>query len=161
MQDERLYFRELLETDADRLFEIYSNSEAMKYRESKAMIVIEDAHEMISRAIKTKQTSYEYRFAIIEKKSEKLIGSIMYQPVANKAIIGYSIDEYFWNNGYGSAVVKIMVNYLKTKDFYYLEAWVKKENLASCKVLEKNNFKQISQTIYPNNKLYQYKITNS
>ena len=88
MQDERLYLRELIDDDANRLFEIYSNSEAMKYRESKAMIVIEDAYEMISRAKKTKQTSYEYRFAIIEKKSDKLIDNITFHKSSNKLMLG-------------------------------------------------------------------------
>ena len=85
----------------------------------------------------------------------------MYQPVGDKAIIGYSIDEKFWNNGYGSSVVKIMLNELISKKFNLLEAWVKKGNFASCKVLEKNLFQSISQTIYPNLNLYQYRIFNS
>ena len=161
MEDERVYFRELEESDANRLFEIYSNEEAMKFRETEPMKTIDDAYKMLTRDKEMRQTSYEFRFAIIEKKTDILIGTIMYQPVADKAIIGYSIDEKFWNNGYGSSVVKIMINELISKKFNLLEAWVKKGNFASCKVLEKNLFQSISQTIYPNLNLYQYRIFNS
>ncbi len=158
MQNEKLYFRELLETDAERLFEIYSNAEAMKYRETKPMKTLADANEMLTRDKAVKESSYEFRFAVIEKQSEQLIGTVMYQPLSNKAVIGYSIDQNFWNKGYGSAIVKIISAYLKTKSFSLLEAWVKKDNIASCKVLEKNQFNYISQTIYPASNLYQCKI---
>ena len=158
MQNEQLYFRELNENDVQRLFEIYSNVDAMRYRESKPMYTIKDAVTMLERDQLVKKNGYEFRFAIIRKDTEELIGTVMFQPVANKAIIGYSIDEKFWNKGFGSAVVKILVDYLKTQQYDLLEAWVRKENLASSKVLEKNQFSYISQTIYPNNNLYQYKI---
>lgn len=42
-----------------------------------------------------------------------------------------------------------------------IEAWVKKENIASTKALLKNNFHKISQTIYPKNHLFQLRFTYS
>ena len=47
MEDELIYFRELLDTDVTRLFEIYSNAEAMKYRETTPMKTIEDSYKML------------------------------------------------------------------------------------------------------------------
>lgn len=158
MENNLLFLRELLPSDAERLFEIYSNKDAMKYRETKAMETIEDAYKMLARTKEVKQAGYEYRFAIIQKKSEELIGTIMYQPLNKKAIIGYSIHEDFWNKGYASSVVELFVESLKSKGFNLIEAWVKKENIGSCKVLEKNKFKQISQTIYPSSYFYQKHI---
>lgn len=49
MEDELIYFRELLDTDVTRLFEIYSNAEAMKYRETTPMKTIEDSYKMLER----------------------------------------------------------------------------------------------------------------
>ena len=155
MQSELFYIRDLLDSDAKRLFEIYSNAEAMKYRENPPMKTLDDSYKMLEKAKEQKLNGYEFRFGIIEKSSETLIGTIMYQPIKNKAIIGYSIDEKFWNKGYASEVVKIILNELKTKKFIIIEAWVNKQNVASSKVLEKNGFKHISQTLYPENHFYQ------
>ncbi|QES94098.1 GNAT family N-acetyltransferase [Empedobacter brevis] len=161
MEDDQLYFRELLDTDVERLFEIYSNADAMKYRETAPMKTMEDSYKMLERDKEKKNSGYEFRFAVIEKSSQNLIGTIMYQPVHDKAIIGYSIDEKFWNKGYATRMVKIISNDLKSKKFMIIEAWVKKKNLASGKVLEKNNFQLISQTVYPNSNLFHLKFTYS
>lgn len=158
MESERLYFRELLSTDVERLYEIYSDQEAMKYRQSPHHLTIEDTYEMLRRNREKKENGYEFRFGIISKENQKLIGSIMYQPIGSKAIIGYSLSKDSWGFGYATEVVGWMINFLKNKNFTSIEAWVLKENLSSCRVLEKNNFKRISQTIYPYSYFYQKMI---
>ncbi|MBQ0148417.1 MAG: GNAT family N-acetyltransferase [Flavobacteriaceae bacterium] len=154
MESDRLFFRTLTSEDIFRLFEIYSDTEAMKYRQSKPHITIEDSIQMIERDSIVRNTNYELRYGIFEKESNILIGTIMYQPLNTKAIIGYSLAKESWNKGYATEVVKFFINFLKHKNFKILEAWVLNENIASCKVLEKNHFKKISQTIYPNSSFY-------
>ncbi len=150
MKSKRLKYRELSKKDISRLFEIYSNTEAMKYRESPVMITIDDANEMLIRDEEVKKKNYEFRFGIELITNSEMIGTVMYQPLSDKAIIGYSIDEKYWNNGYATEIVAFIVNYLKEKKFRQIDAWVKIENKASIRVLEKNNFSVISQTLYPN-----------
>ena len=154
MQTKRLLFRELQMSDAARLFEIYSDKDAMKYREVPHHKTIDDSFKMLIRDAEVRLTKYEFRFAIIEQETNLLIGTIMYQPIYNKAIIGYSIAKESWGNGYATEVVNWMINHLKQKKYNLIEAWVIKENSASCKVLEKNEFKKISQTIFPNSFFY-------
>lgn len=149
MESERLYFRELLMSDAPRLFEIYSDKEAMQYRQSPSHQTIEDTYEMLNREVEKKESGYEYRYGILSKNNHQLIGTIMYQPLQQKAIIGYSLAKESWGKGYATEVVQWMCDLLKQKNFTTVEAWVLKENSASCKVLEKNGFYKISQTLYP------------
>lgn len=158
MESERLIFRELNISDAARLFEIYSDKDAMKYRQSKPHKTLEDTLAMLKRDEEVKASKYEFRFGIIEKDSGQLIGTIMYQPIYSKAIIGYSFAKDSWGNGFATEVVKWIISYLKTKNFKTIEAWVINENIASCKVLEKNHFRLVSQTIYPASKYYQLNI---
>ena len=158
METKRLFFRELKMSDAARLFEIYSDKEAMKYREAPHHKTIDDSFKMLTRDVEMRFTKFEFRYAIIEQETKQLIGTIMYQPIYNKAIIGYSLAKKSWGNGYATEVVNWMVNHLKQNNFKQIEAWVIKENIASCKVLEKNNFKQISQTIYPNSIFYKLQM---
>jgi len=78
----------------------------------------------------------------------------MYQPVSYKAIIGYSFAKESWGKGYATEVVDWMIHHLRNRHFKNIEAWVLNQNIASCKVLEKNQFKKISQTIYPYSTFY-------
>ena len=154
MESERLFFRELQMNDAARLFEIYSDKEAMQYRQSAHHKSIDDSFEMLRRDAEVKLSNYEIRFGIVERSTNRLIGSIMYQPISYKAIIGYSLAKETWGNGYATEVVDWMINHLRAKHFKNIEAWVLNQNIASCKVLEKNQFKKISQTIYPYSTFY-------
>lgn len=154
-QSERLIFRPLEKSDAERLFEIYSDVEAMKYRQVEAHKNIKDTYEMLSRDKEMSQLKKEIRFGVIKKDTNDLIGSFMYQPLDNKALIGYSLSKEEWGNGFATEIVEWLVSYLKNEKFTLLEAWVMNENIKSSKVLIKNNFNLISQTIYPNSKYYQ------
>lgn len=158
MESERLIFRELNFSDVERLFEIYSDSEAMKYRQVKPHLTIEDSIAMVKRDIEMKAIRKEIRFGIVEKESDKLIGSVMYQPFANKAILGYSLAKECWRKGYATEVVGRMITHLKEENYNSIEAWVMNENFASMKVLEKNKFKKISQTIYPYSQFYKLNL---
>lgn len=151
----RLYFRKLVSEDMERLFEIYSDAEAMRYRQSPIHYTIMDTYDMLKRDEEMKNSNKEIRFGIVESESNILIGSIMYQPINDKCIIGYSFDNFFWGKGYATEAVNWIINFLKSKKFRLIEAWVIKENIASCKVLCKNGFQMINQTIYPNSKYYQ------
>lgn len=154
MESERLFFRELTMSDAARLFEIYSDKEAMQYRQSAHHQTIDDSFEMLKRDAEVRTSNYEIRFGIVEKSSMRLIGTIMYQPVSYKAIIGYSFAKESWGKGYATEVVDWMIHHLRNRHFKNIEAWVLNQNIASCKVLEKNQFKKISQTIYPYSTFY-------
>lgn len=145
-------------TNAPRLFEIYSDKNAMKYRQTKPHLTFEDTLEMLKRDREVRNANFEIRFGIFKTENEELIGSIMYQPIINKAIIGYSIAKETWDNGYATEVVKWLINHLKNKKYTLIEALVINENIASRKVLEKNGFKIITQTIYPNSKYYRLYI---
>lgn len=158
MESKRLNFRTLHLDDATRLFEIYSDAEAMKYRQSEPHLTMEDTLEMLERDFLVRISNYEIRYAILDKESQILIGTFMYQPLTKKAIIGYSFAKEYWNKGFASEVVQYFVEHLKSKEYEFLEAWVLKENIPSCKVLEKNGFKKITQTIYPQSQFYQLKL---
>ena len=159
MESERLIFRELQMSDAFRLFEIYSDEEAMKYRQVKPHQTIEDSFEMVKRDAEVRTSGFEYRFGIVEKETNILIGSVMYQPIGRKAILGYSFAKESWGKGYATEVVKWICNHIRAKNYQAIEAWVLHENIASQKVLEKNQFSKISQTIYPYSLFYKKQLT--
>lgn len=55
--------------------------------------------------------------------------------------IGYGFNEAYWNKGYATEAVKAIVNWaLKQPGVKIVEAEAESNNIASIRVLEKNNF---------------------
>lgn len=83
-----------------------------------------------------------YRWAIIEKQSNKNIGQIAFCRVyqdCKTVEIEYCIGECFWGNGYASEAVSSIIEYtFSNTDFIKLEAFHRKENFKSSRVLEKS-----------------------
>jgi len=154
----RITFRKLIESDAEKIFLIYSNKEAMKYRGSKALESIMDAKQFIinQKIVKNDVLTIRKGVEIIETK--ELIGSVMFR-FRNKekqvCEIGYSIGKEYWGKGFGHEIVKkIIETSMKNNDIETLKAWTHKENISSVKILEKNGFKKTKQNEYVDSYLY-------
>ena len=83
-----------------------------------------------------------YRWAIVEKKSNKNIGQIAFCKVysdCQTAEIEYCIGEPFWGNGYAGEALTGLIDFtFKNTDFLKLEAYHRAENIKSGRVLEKS-----------------------
>jgi len=83
-----------------------------------------------------------YRWAIIEKASNKNIGQIAFCRVysdCRTAEIEYCIGKLYWGNGYASEALSGLIEYtFQSTDFVKLEAYHRSENLKSGRVLEKS-----------------------
>ena len=75
----RVKFRELKMDDAKRLYEVYSDKEAMKFRGSKPMETLEDAKVFIRNQRLMNQELVTVRQGVESLKEAELIGSIMYR----------------------------------------------------------------------------------
>lgn len=154
----RLKTRILLAKDAERLYSIYSDKEAMKYRGSAPMEAIEDAQKMIQNQAITEDAIQKVRLGIVDKSNDKLIGTLLFKfnnEAPNQCEIGYSFDKKEWNKGYGSETIKMTLDKLQQEaSMNKVLAWCKKGNNASIRILEKNGFVYEAQTEYPNSCLY-------
>lgn len=154
-ENEKLLIRELTENDVNVIFELYSDKEAMKFRGSKPFDNIDEAIIMLEKAAENIKNKKEYRYAIIEKKSNELIGTYLITPITNvNCMVGCSIGKKYWRLGYGIEVMILMSEYLKNLNYEKIIGLIKKENIPSIKLVEKMNYKLIEQTEYP--KFYKY-----
>lgn len=89
------------------------------------------------------QKSNEYVFcALFQKESNEFIGEagiLSYNINANRCVIGYNLLPCFWNKGYATEISRHLVQYA----FHHMkvervEALADKQNIASCRVLEKS-----------------------
>ena len=154
-ENEKLGIRKLTKTDVNVLFELYSDKEAMKFRGSKPFENIEEAIAMLDKVAENILNETEYRYAIIEKKSNEVIGTFLITPVSDSDCkIGCSIGKKYWRMGYGMEVMLLMSEYLKNLKYKKLIGLIKKENIPSIKLVQKLNYAFVEQMNYPN--FYQY-----
>ena len=95
---------------------------------------------------------------IIKKEDNVLVGGIglFGEPNENFEVeIGYGINSEFEGNGYTTEAVKTLVTWIfAQKNVIYIQAKTERDNLKSCRVLEKNAFKKVNE----NNELLTYEL---
>ena len=125
------------------MFEIYSDKEAMKFRANQPFLTISDAIEMIKQSNIDSELGLKYRFAIIKKETNELIGTILYfADNKNSEIckLGYSLGKNYWKQGFAIEIVTGFIAFLKAKEFKKIEAKVFKMNTDSINLLKKLDF---------------------
>lgn len=140
-QSERLYVRNLHYDDQAKLFNIYSDKEAMKYRSTPAFESLEDARKMIDKTIEQIESKKEFRLGIVENDTNELVGTFLYKIMDKTTCeVGYSLGKAYWKLGYGYEILNTMLHYLNEIGFKNIIATTKKENAASIKLLTKAGF---------------------
>ncbi|MBO2515995.1 MAG: GNAT family N-acetyltransferase [Clostridiales bacterium] len=146
LETEHLFLRKVEKSDARDFFEYASDEEVAKH-------VLWYAHQSIKetrRQIKVLQQQYRHgspaSFAIIDKKSGRMIGTIGYMWVSSvdcSAEIGYSLSREYWNRGFMTEALREIIRF--SFDILLLnrvEAQHGTDNPASGKVMEKCGMKK-------------------
>lgn len=155
IENGKLLIRELIQNDVKVIFELYSDKEAMKFRGSKPFENIDEAEKMLKKVAENIKNGTEYRYGIIEKETNNLIGTYLITPITNiECMVGCSIGKKYWRLGYGIEVMMLMSEYLRNLKYEKIVGLIKKENIPSIKLVEKMNFVLIEQTEKP--EFYKY-----
>ena len=156
-ESQRLKVSRMLQSDADLLFEMYSDAEAMKFRGSKPMTLLADAHQMIATQLVEVGTISRLRIGIRLKATELIIGTTLLtfdslQP--DQYEIGFSFGKQHWGQGYGLETLEMVEVVLQASKAARLKSYSLKENLASIRLLEKAGFVKTPQEKYPGSYLF-------
>ena len=155
IENGKLLIRELIQNDVKVIFELYSDKEAMKFRGSEPFENINEAEKMLKKVADNIKNGTEYRYGIIEKETNNLIGTYLITPITNiECMVGCSIGKKYWRLGYGIEVMMLMSEYLRNLKYEKIVGLIKKENIPSIKLVEKLNFVLIEQTEKP--EFYKY-----
>ena len=136
----------------------FSNYDVVKYSDNQYLdFTLQGQKEYVRKCIFDKQISLHGVFLKNEHIGNIILKGIC--PIHKRAEIGYVIGEKkYWGKGYGALAVKLIVE--KAKDEFKLNklfASTAKDNIASIKVLEKNNFileGRKTNHLFYNNKFY-------
>ncbi|QBO57102.1 GNAT family N-acetyltransferase [Chryseobacterium salivictor] len=115
---ERLILREIISEDIERIFLLDSNPEVMKYIGVKPVTKLEESEETIQKIRKQYTENGIARWAVIEKKSNLLIGwcglKLLTDPVngfKNVYELGYRFLPGYWGKGYATESAKGVLEY--------------------------------------------------
>ena len=90
-------------------------------------------------------------YLVIENKSEgKSIGTCCAFPNEERTNIdiGYCINKDYWRNGFASEAIQSLIKWAKEQSIKTITAEAAKENVPSCRLLEKLGFKVKEETSF-------------
>jgi ribosomal-protein-alanine N-acetyltransferase len=105
-----------------------------------------------------------FSFAIIEKKSEKLIGSVSVKLSSNLALgeLGYWLGRDYWGKGYMKEALRLAVGFAFGElRLHRVFAHVFSENVRSSKLLERLGFKRegvLREAVFKAGKWHDYEV---
>lgn len=141
-----LKIRPIQESDAEFIFNMMQDKEYQKhYLERLIPKNLNEAKNEVKKYIRDHQNKFAYYFIVEEEKTK--IGFLDIYKIMQKdkrASIGYGIKKEYWGKGYGTKMCQTGLKFIKTKlKIHSVEATAEPNNIASCKVLEKNGFEKI------------------
>lgn len=142
LETNRLILRKFIQEDAEQVYLNWtSDKNVTQYFGFEPDKSIDETKEKIASWIKAYEKDNTYIWAIKDKKSNQLIGSItaeMPYKILETCEIGYSIGSKWWNSGYMTEALTEVIRYLLTEEgMYLIEAKHNIKNIASGKVLLK------------------------
>ncbi len=145
LKTDRLILRKLNKDDIKLLWDnFYSDYDKYKFYDSKKINSYEELAERITEQIANYDKDECFRWAIVEKESNELIGNINfhhYNEVHNNIKLGYFILDNYRNKGYATESVLKVINFaFKKLKVHRISASAISTNEASNRVLIKSGF---------------------
>lgn len=144
LNTERLVLREITHNDAQQLFKLRSDANAMFYLDRPCAKSIDDALALINAMDGIFKTNDGISWAITLKGENKLIGTVGFYRLKkehHRAEIGYMLLPEYWRKGIATEACLAVLDYgFNTINFHSIEADINPDNIASKAILEKLGF---------------------
>ncbi len=162
LETKRLYVRHLQLNDAIRMCE-YRNKEEVARYQSWVSYSMQEAKKRIVHCMQMtswNQPKDNYHLAIVLKENNLMIGDLFVEIVTKKVfILGYTLDSYYWSQGYASEVVSAFCQYMKeVYRFKKVICYVYHDNIRSKKLLERLHFMKFDESYYYDDEGYIKKL---
>ncbi len=157
LETPRLKLRQITQVDCDRLVQLNSDPEVMRYinggiASTRAEITDKFLPDVLSYYQEYEKLGF---WAVIEKSSQEFIGWVILRPESrfrlaqllevaepNALELGYRLKKASWGRGYATEVAQAFINAVgSTGNYNKIIAWAIAENKASIRVMEKLGLK--------------------
>ena len=144
LESNRLLLRQIIPDDVNEIFDLRSNADVMKYVPRPLCTNVGEAMDLVNMMQQRLETNEGINWGITLKGNNKLIGFIGHYRILwehFRSEIGYMLSPAQQGKGITSEAIQLVVNYgFMEMKMHSLEAVIDPENMASARVLEKNNF---------------------
>ena len=159
----RLILRAITEKDAREIFRLRSNENVMQYIDRPRPKTINDALSYINIITNALKNEEGITWGICFKYSDQLIGTIGFWRMDKenyRAEIGYMLDDAFHRQGVMQEALNVVLDYgFNIMHLHSVEANINPMNIATMKILEKNNF--VHEAHFRENYYYNGKFLDS
>jgi [ribosomal protein S5]-alanine N-acetyltransferase len=142
----RLTLRVLTYSDAQALFEMFSDTEVMRYWSSPPLTDLSQIHQMLDDIHEDYSNHRALQLGIERQADNLFVGTCVlyhFHFPSRRAELGYALGRPFWGLGYMQEALIAFINYaFETLDLNRLEADIDPRNLASAKTLERLGFQK-------------------
>jgi len=146
LETERLFLDQLQVHHAQDYLAIRSDAHVMSTTAMRLLKSddINRAEKLITQQANKFERGNFISWGIFSRESSKLIGYIFFQNISKHSLwveIGYFLAHDIWGNGYMTEALSPAIDYcFESCGLNRIQAWTFDDNIASQRVLEKNNF---------------------
>lgn len=144
LDTDRLILRVPKRKDSHDMYAYASDPECSRYCLWNTHKSLSESYYFICGMIKENKQNHEINFAVEEKATGKMIGTISifsFNPEHRLAEIGYSFAKKCWGHGYATEALNKLIEYaFFTLKLHRLEAQCDSRNMRSARVLQKCGF---------------------
>jgi [ribosomal protein S5]-alanine N-acetyltransferase len=145
LETARLILREIAPPDAEDLFRIFSDAEAMRYWSCRPYTSVEQAHRLIEEMVEAMHCGTSIQWAITLRGDERLIGKCGYNEWCKRhrrGDISYIVAREHWGKGIVSEALHAVLDYgFDHLNLHSVEAGITPGNDASTRMLERLGFR--------------------
>ncbi|WP_462408562.1 GNAT family N-acetyltransferase [Neobacillus sp. Marseille-QA0830] len=146
LSSNRILLKTISEKDFDGLFRLYSDQEVMKYFGRMPAKNKQEVTEVVKQNIQMKEEGTGVRYAAYIKDTADFVGIVTlkrYDSRNQRAEIDYMVAPEHQRKGLASEMLDLFLEEIYKKwNLERVSAYVFLENIPSCKLLEKYNFKK-------------------
>ncbi|MDO5294546.1 MAG: GNAT family N-acetyltransferase [bacterium] len=148
IRTERLILRPLLKKDIRALKQLYQDPEIYRFTGRKMTIVERNPLLMFDRKFYNPVREKVLTWGIARASDNQIVGELILYNIEGqtKCRIGCRVIRPLWGKGIAKEATKELLLYLQREEMFpIVEAEAMKDNVASCKALEKSGFKLIKE----------------
>jgi [ribosomal protein S5]-alanine N-acetyltransferase len=142
----RVNLRHLEESDTDSLFEIFSDTEALRYWNTPPFRERAEAAQLLAEINDNFRQKALFQWGVARAGDNKIIGTstlFRLDDQSRRAEIGYILNRRFWGNGFITEALTALVGFAFEKmNLHRIEADIDPRNAASRRVVERLGFQK-------------------
>ena len=134
LEGRRVTLRSILESDAEDLFEIYSDQATMEFASDPAFETLETVHHMLGSVQRLELLGESLEWAVVCNKTSKVIGTCglhSFSECGRRCEIGCLLNSSYWRQGYMSEALNLLLNHAKLKGLVEVAADIDEPNFRS------------------------------